>query len=151
MVDDLKGEDPWEWVFEVGAEALTGKQVRALSRSEALVLRHEHRVAGADLLGIGWGASLGFDKYVSQRKPQLHWLCRDETIDWPFPEDPDLGRALRDLLVAAILERRAQRPKLDLPYARSRPTRCTACGHAFVFKPAASCPACATPCSQRYR
>lgn len=151
MLDNLKGEAPWEWVFEVGAEVLTGKQVRAISRSEQLLLRHEHRVLGGDLLAIGFGASLGFDKYVSQRRPQLRWVCREETIEWPLPEDIDLGKALRDLLVTATLERRAQRPELELRFTRSADTRCTACGHPFIFKPSASCPACNTPPARNYR
>jgi hypothetical protein len=145
LLDNLKGEAPWEWVFEIKANHLSGKQIRVVSRSVEPLVRHGHEVLGEELLAIGWGPTLGFDRYVSERRPRLRWVCREKTVEWPFPEDADLGKALRDLLIAGVLTHRAQRPELGLPFDRTGLTRCTGCAQPFVFSPSATCPSCSNP------
>jgi hypothetical protein len=82
---------------------------------------------------------------VTQTKPQLRWIGAEETINWPFPDDHDLGRALRALLTAAALRHGATGP------AHPQSTRCTACGHPFRFESQGRCPACDLPCRQHFR
>ncbi len=103
---------------------------------------------GADLLGIAWSATLGYDRDVRRRMPHVRLITRQRMIELPAGDSPDVGRALRDLLIAATLQLRSVHPELGLQGPGARPAHCPFCGTLYVFEPGARCSSCGAPATK---
>jgi hypothetical protein len=102
----------------------------------------ESIVDGAELLGITFSPSLGYDQNVTPTPATLRLIGRHKSATLPLIAARQAERALRDLLVAATLRLRRERPELGLLGAGPHPTRCPFCAALFVMEAGSRCPSC---------
>lgn len=136
---DLRaGRSQTQRVVCVRAESITTYQERE-QKSERW---DEHIIDGAELLGITFSPTLGYDEAVTRSPATLRLIGRRGSATLPLSRARDAERALRDLLVAATLRLREARPELGLLGRGPTPTRCPFCAALFVMEPGSRCPSC---------
>ncbi len=95
---DLRGVDPQRRILQLNREGRLRLRDKRGSREEQLLL-----LDGRELIGIGFSATLGYDRDVTRRPAALRLVTQNETHTLPYDLKPQVGRALRDwLLVKAI-------------------------------------------------
>jgi hypothetical protein len=94
------------------------------------------------LLGITFSPSLGYDTNVTPAPATLRLIGRRKSAVLPIRSARNSERALRDLLVAATLRLRRERPELGLLGAGPQPTRCPFCAALYLMEPGSRCPSC---------
>lgn len=120
----------------VRAESLTTYRERRDERWD------EQVIDGAELLGITFSPSLGYDKNVTPEPATLRIIGRRKSAVLPLQGANETERALRDLLVSATLRLRKERPELGLLGAGPQPTRCPFCTALYLMEPGSRCPSC---------
>jgi hypothetical protein len=89
-----------------------------------------------DVVGVGWSPRVGFDVDKSVRPAALRVVARDATHALRPGAADAVGKALRDVIVAAAVA------AWDVPATHVRPTRCPYCAAPAVLVASAPCPAC---------
>lgn len=136
---DLRaGRSQTERVVCVRAESITTYQHRT-AKDERW---DEHIVDGAELLGVTFSPTLGYDEAVTRSPATLRLIGRRASATLPLTRAKNAERALRDLLVAATLRLREARPELGLLGRGPTPTRCPFCAALYVMQPGSRCPSC---------
>jgi len=134
---DLRaGQPQTRTVVCVRAESLTTYRERTGERWDEQILD------GAELLGITFSPSLGYDKNVTPAPATLRLIGRRKSTVLPIQSAGDSERALRDLLVAATLRLRRERPELGMLGTGPQPTRCPFCAALYLMEPGSRCPSC---------
>lgn len=140
---DVRGSGPPpRVVVEVRAESLCTYHARGDERWD------EQIVEGADLLGITFSPALGYDPDVTRRAASLRLIGRQRSATLPLKRATAAERALRDLLLAATLRLRRERPELGLAGPGPAPTRCPFCAALYVMDPGTRCPSCGAHAGQ---
>ncbi|MCB9598093.1 MAG: hypothetical protein H6719_35595, partial [Sandaracinaceae bacterium] len=134
---DANGAPPPRAYYEIRAGSIETRTVRGDEVRERSV------IDGADLLGIVYGPSLTWSKHEMKRvDPSLSLVSTGGQVTLGVP--PQLGSAVRDLITAATVRLRTERPELGL-LAGPSPTRCPWCSQLYVLEPGARCPSCGAP------
>ncbi len=140
---DVQGKGPRpRTVVEVRAESLHAYQARGEERWD------EQVIDGADLLGITFSPALGYDADVTRHAASLRLIGRQRSATLPLKRATLAERALRDLIVAATLRLRRDRPELGLGGDEQTPTRCPFCAALYVMAPSSRCPSCGAHAGQ---
>ncbi|MFO0571858.1 MAG: hypothetical protein U0263_39910 [Polyangiaceae bacterium] len=105
-------------------------------------------IDGAELLGITFSPSLGFDADVTRSPASLRLIGRRQTATLPLKRAMKAERALRDLLVAATLRLRSANPSLGLAALGASTTRCPFCGASYEMRSGSRCPSCGAHAGQ---
>jgi len=136
---DATGVEPPRVVYTIRPESLSVRTVRGGEERDAQV------IDGGALLGVAFGPSLSWDRRrMSRAEATLEVVSTHRCAALQIPR-PDLGPALRDLITAATIRMRAERPELGLLGAERRPTRCPYCSQLYVLEAGARCPSCGAP------
>lgn len=134
---DVRGSGPLpSTVVEIRAESLRAYHARGGERWD------EQIIDGSDLLGITFSPTLGYDEAVTRQPASLRLIGLQSSSSLPLRRANLAEDALRDLLVAATLRLRRERPELGLAAVELVATRCPFCAALFVMSPGARCPSC---------
>jgi len=140
---DVRGKGPpMRTVVEVRAECIRAYHARGEERWDDEV------IDGAELLGITFSPSLGFDADVTRSPASLRLIGRRQTATLPLKRAMKAERALRDLLVAATLRLRSANPSLGLAALGASTTRCPFCGASYEMRSGSRCPSCGAHAGQ---
>jgi len=134
---DLRaGRSQTRQVVCVRAESVSAYRERTGEKWDEVI------IDGAELLGITFSPTLGYDQNVTPSPATLRLIGRHESTTLPLAAARQAERALRDVLVGATLRLRRARPELGLSGAGPHPTRCPFCAALFVMAPGSRCPSC---------
>lgn len=140
---DVRGKGPPpRAVVEIRAESLRTYHARGGERWD------EQIVDGADLLGITFSPSLGYDENVTRQTASLRLIGLQRSSTLPLKRANQAERALRDLLLSATLRLRRARPELGLAAPGPAPTRCPFCAALYLMDPGTRCPSCGAHAGQ---
>lgn len=133
---NVRGEAPGRREVVVTAEAICARSVRGER------VWGESRVDGDELLGITFSPTLSYTGEVRRSPATLRCIGREHTLTMPMTIAEEAGGLLRDWMVAAALQLRAEQPESGLAGGGPRPTRCPYCGTLYIFQPGIPCPSC---------
>lgn len=136
---DASGAAPPRVTYTIRAESL---DVRTTRFGE---VRDARLFDGAALLGFSHGPSLAWSKRgMGRMAATLEVVSTGSKEALALPK-PEIGPALRDLITAATVRLRAEKPELGLFEGAPRPTRCPWCSQLYVLEPGNRCPSCGAP------